>query len=412
MNRRPHAIRAVLFAASAVASLGALGAGCGGDGVKVEPTAVESGTVPAPGDGTPTEAGAPETGAPNTCGATTLLANPEDLSAKGAWAVGAKHATVGGLSVEIWYPANLTAAVGQTKLRYDIRDDLPANQATKITDEANPYQPCNDCYRDLPLDAEHGPYPLVVFIHGTAGFKTQNLDNMVHWASRGFIVMAANHPGLSIGSFVGGGGQQNLKADVEAEIAGMKASAGALASFAGHVDFARLGLAGHSAGGNGVSQMGDLPGVGVIVELSSGNVAGGASDRSALFVSGLADTVAAFSNVKRGYDDSKPRKRLVGITDVGHTGVTSLCGIQNAKGESIVEVAIATGVLSGPLAGFAGTLFDCAKNKTPQSEAIPIVNFATAGVLEEKLHCSTNVAAALDTVQAKFPRVATYAHAP
>lgn len=410
MKRRPNAFSAVLIAASACASLGSFAAGCGSDGAKAEPVAAESGTVPPPGDGGAlTDDGG---GAPNRCGTTTLLANPDDFSTKGPWAVGAKHTTVGELSVEIWYPANITSAVGRTKLRYDVRDDLPANQASKISDEVNPYQSCNDCFRDLPIDAEHGPYPLVVFIHGTAGFKTQNLDNMVHWASRGFIVMAANHPGLSIGSFVGGGGQQSLKANVEAEIAAMKASTGDLAFFAGHADFAHVGLAGHSAGGNAVSQMGDLPGVGAIIELSSGNVPGGGGDRSALFVSGLADGVVAFSNVKRGYDDSKPLKRLVGITDVGHTGVTALCGIQNAKGETIVDVAIATGVLSGPLAGFAGTLFDCAKNGTTQRETIPIVNFATAGVLEEKLHCRTNVSATLDTIGARFPKVATYAHTP
>ncbi len=90
---------------------------------------------------------------------------------------------------------------GKAPFQYDIRADLPPAEAAKITDADNPLQPCA-CVRDLPLDTAHGRYPLVVFIHGTAGFKTQNLDNLVYWASRSLLVIAADHPGLSIGSFV------------------------------------------------------------------------------------------------------------------------------------------------------------------------------------------------------------------
>jgi len=365
---------------------------------------------------TPTNPGAPDGSTDGSVSgdcAAKLLASPDDLSAKGPWAVGAKHATVGSLSVEIWYPADAAAAAGKSKLQYDIRQDLPPDQGAKISDSANPYQPCDDCFRDLPIDESHGPYPLVVFIHGTAGFKTQNLDNMVHWASRGFVVMAANHPGLSIGSFVGGaGGAQDLTGDVQAEIAAMSGAQGDLAMFAGRVDATRIGLAGHSAGGSGVAQMGDLPGVGVIVALSSGSAPASANVRSTLFVSGQADGVVAFANVQRGYDSAKEAKRLVGIEGVGHTGVTSLCGIKNAKGESLVTVAKDTGVLSGPLGAFAGTLFDCDKNTTPQAEAIPIVNFATAGALEETLHCRASAAGPLAAIKMKFPKVATYAAKP
>jgi hypothetical protein len=224
--------------------------------------------------------------------------------------------------------------------------------------------------------------------------------------------MAANHPGLNIGSFVGGaGGAQDLSGDVKAEIAAIRAAQGDLAMFAGNVDAESIGLAGHSAGGNGVAQLGDLPGVRVVVELSSGNAPTGANV-STLFVSGKADGVVSFDSVQRGYDAAKERKRLVGIEGVGHTGVTSLCGIENGKGESLVTVAKDTGVLSGPLAAFAGTLFDCAKNTTPQAEAIPIVNFATASVLEETLQCRTSAAATLAAITSKFPKVSTYTAKP
>jgi Platelet-activating factor acetylhydrolase, isoform II len=347
-----------------------------------------------------------------------LPARSADRSAKGPWPVGAKHATVGALSVEIWYPATIGSDAGKERVRYDIRADLPADQAAKISDTETPLQPC-DCVRELPIDTAHGTFPLIVFIHGTAGFKTQNLDNAQHWASRGFVVMSANHPGLSIGSFVGGGGGfggggQNLKGDVQAEIAAMGAATGDLAMFAGRVDLNRIGLSGHSAGGNGVAGMGDLPGVKVIVPLAANTATTGASVQSSMFIGGTADGVVQFSGVTDGYTKSAVRshKRLVGIKGAAHTGVTSLCEIKNPAGKSIVDVAKESGVLSGLLGTFAGSLFDCNKNTTPQVETVPMVNAASTAAFEETLQCDASAGAAIDAIQTQFPKVEIYKHEP
>ncbi len=348
------------------------------------------------------------------CGTVSLLALPADRRVKGPWPVGAKSVVVNNIVVEVWYPAALGSDTGKEKVRYDIRTDLPPMQAMKISDTDTPLQPC-DCVRDLPIDATHGPYPLVVFVHGTAGFKTQNLDNAVHWASRGFVVMAANHPGLTIGSFVGGGGgQQNLTGDIKAEIDAITLASGDLAMFKNRVDPTRIGLAGHSAGGNGVTKVTDVAGVRVVIPISADAAPTGASVESTLFVSGTADTVVAYSRVSTGYTNASTRshKRLVGIMGAAHTGVTSLCGIKNTAGKSILEVAKANGVLSGPLALFADNLFDCPKNTTPESEVVPIVNAATAAVLEETLHCDPSATVAIDKIATDFAKVEEYKHAP
>ncbi|HSO40576.1 MAG TPA: hypothetical protein VLT33_48950 [Labilithrix sp.] len=380
-------------------------------------TAACGSTSPAPA--VPTDGGtAPSDGGAgaepsSACGPSTLLPRPADRSAKGPWAVGAMRTSVSGFVVEIWYPAAAGSEAGKESVRYDIRADLPAEQAAKISDTDAPLQPC-ECVRDLPVDAEHGPFPLVVFVHGTAGFKTQNLDNVVHWASRGFVVMAANHPGLTIASFVGGGGQQDLAADVKAEVAAVADASGELSRFRDRVDVRRVGLVGHSAGGNAVAGITDLPGVKVVIPISADAAPTGASVESTLFVSGTADGVVEFSRVSAGYAKAEARshKRIVGIAGAGHTGVTSLCGIKNAAGKSIVEVARASGVLAGPLGAFADTLFDCAKNTTPQAAVVPIVNAATAAALEETLQCDGSAGAAIDRIKTDFGKVETYEHAP
>lgn len=409
MNR---SARGVLIALGALGALGPLGAACSSSSSTPAAVADTGGAIPAvdaAADAAPSEV--------EGCAGTKLLASPTDASLRGPWAVGAKRVRIGALLTEIWYPALAASSAGKSKLVYDVRDDLPSEQAAKISDADNPPQPCNDCFRDLPIDGAHGPYPLVVFVHGTAGFKTQNLDAAIHWASRGFVVMAANHPGLSIGSFVGATDgaappQADLRGDVEAEIGAMKAAAGDLAPFAGKVDLERIAVVGHSAGGGGAVQSGAVAGVKVVVALSAGAASTSPSVASTLFVTGRADAVVDYDAVQKGYDASREVKRIVGLNGCGHTGVTSLCGIQNARGENIVTVAKNTGVLTGQLAALSGFLFDCDANTTKQADALPVVAYATSAALEETLHCRADAKATLDAIQGRFPAVGSYAHAP
>src|SRR5689334_8073519 len=137
------------------------------------------------------------------CNGTPLLANPDNPSAHGPWAVGARTITIAGLTTEIWYPAQAGSEAGKDKAHYDLREHLAAADRAKIPDADNPLQPC-DCYRDLPIDDAHGPYPLVLFIHGAAGFRNQSVTFMTHWASRGFVVVASDHPGIGLSDVLSG----------------------------------------------------------------------------------------------------------------------------------------------------------------------------------------------------------------
>ncbi len=86
-----------------------------------------------------------------------------DTSLPGPWPVGARTVTIGGLTVEVWYPAELGSEAEQEKIRYDIRTGLPDAEQGKVPDADNPWQDC-ECWQDLPLDADHGPYPAVIFV--------------------------------------------------------------------------------------------------------------------------------------------------------------------------------------------------------------------------------------------------------
>ncbi len=338
-----------------------------------------------------------------SCEGVALLPRPADPAVRGPWAVGARTVDLDGLTVEVWYPAAAPPA-GTDPVVYDIREALPESEQDKIPDEDNPYQQC-DCYRDLPIDDANGPYPVVLFVHGTAGFRSQSLPHMVHWASRGFVVMAADHPGLWLADLLGlACGQpmraQDLPGDLATMLSAVRGETGGLEDFGDRLDATRIGAAGHSAGGNAVSMLGDE--AQVIIPMAAGGVTDGSAVTSRLILAALSDTVVPFASQSSGYDSASARKRLVGIANTGHLAFSELCSLQNAAGDNIVEVGVQYDVCGTQL---AGGLFQCDETFTPDPESWDIIHFASSAVLEETLHCEPNAVAPLEFIQGTYPVV-------
>jgi fermentation-respiration switch protein FrsA (DUF1100 family) len=389
--------------------------------------------LPGTPDATP---GSPDAAPPNNpdagplpsdvagCGTSTFFKVPDDPAAPGPWAVGARTATIGRTTVEIWYPAKPGSEAGKSKTSYDIRLALPPSQQPKIPDAANPVQFCN-CYRDLPIDDTHGPYPVVYFIHGTAGFRTQSLTQMTHWASRGFVVVAADHPGLWLADLLKQASfgcsnppgtpmdppalPQNLAGDEDAIINAMQNPTGALAFLAGRIDTARAAVVGHSAGANAVSGLANRAGVRVVIPLAgSSKVNDSMTLEQVLIMGGQSDTVVQYSSTKTSYNQSPDPKRLVGIKNAGHLAFADLCEIKNGSGKNMLDIATQYNVCGANLAGF---LFDCKPTYTPQAKSWEIVNFATTAVLEGVNKCSA-AQNAFSTLQSRFAEVGEYQHTP
>merc|ERR1711972_498206 len=94
------------------------------------------------------------------------------------------------------YPAVPGSEKGKDVFGYDIREHVPPKQQALLKDAANvTYQSC-DCFAELPIAA--GVFPVILYIHGTAAFRTESLHQQTHWASRGFVVVAADHPGIQL----------------------------------------------------------------------------------------------------------------------------------------------------------------------------------------------------------------------
>jgi predicted esterase len=322
------------------------------------------------------------------CDGAKLLAGPVDLAAPGPWVVGARTVTLGALTAEVWYPSPPSSDTGQARVRYDIRTALPATEAAKIPDTDNPWQDCA-CVRDLPLDTTHGPYPAIVFVHGTAGFRHQSLAITTHWASRGFIVMAVDHPGLVLRDLIGMAcGEpavaQNLDADIDAQLEALAAPTGELAFLAGHVDASRIALAGHSAGANAAASASGKPGVGVVIAMAGNRPAQAATLRGSVFLAGLDDTVVSPGQTRTAWSSSTSPRRFVSLTKGGHLAFSDLCETKNTDGQDLLAIANEHGVCGAQLAGF---LFDCAEDRLDGQRGWDISNAASTAVLAETLQC-------------------------
>jgi predicted dienelactone hydrolase len=369
------------------------------------------------------------------CGSARLLQAPDDPSKPGPWPVGVKTAklTLSGVSanVEVWYPAAPGSDAGKTPASYDPVQWLPKSGQSQIPPSADRIIDCG-CYRDLPLDTAHGPYPAVIFIHGTASFRVASMSTMTSWASRGFVVVAADHPGLFLTDFLASGncagqgtgtangaGSLNL-ADVDAEVTALTNATGDFAFLGDHVDMTRIGLSGHSQGASGAASASSRPGVpNVQIDMPladlGGTVPGGSAIRSTLFMGGASDSVVPYSSDTQAYAGSTAsKKRLVGITGGNHLDVTDLCYLTNTQGKTAIQVAdqynvCGTGSPSVALS-LLNALAQCG-NVMPPSAGPAIVNYVTTAALEETLHC-VDRDAAFSQLQTKFPQVSAYQHTP
>lgn len=322
---------------------------------------------------------------------------PEDTALRGPWPVGARTTTVAGLRAELWYPARRGSERGLVPRRYDVREHLPPADRGRIPDAENPWQSC-DCYADLPIDDTHGPFPVVLFVHGTAAFRTQSASLATHWASRGFVVLAADHPGLELGDVLAG----QFRSDAANEAAALLDALDGL-DVAPQLDRARIGVVGHSAGGGAIAGLGTRPGVRVVMPLASRGVGRKGTDVSALIMGGEADGIARYSGQVSGYESTSAPKRLVGIEGAGHLAFSDLC-IIGREGGGLLAIAQRNGVMvNGLIARLAED--GCGPTNLDAERGLVIVRDATAAALEEVLHCVPRRAAALTGLPARYAEV-------
>jgi fermentation-respiration switch protein FrsA (DUF1100 family) len=185
---------------------------------------------------------------------------------------------------------------------------------------------------NAPADFEAGPFPLIVFAHGTAGEPADFGALFGQWAAAGYVVAAPEFP--LTGEHVQGGSVDadyvNQPADVRFIIDQMLHSPPPALS--GLVDSGRIGVAGHSLGG--ITTMGLAfnsccldPRVKAVIIMSGaealpypgGSYFGSVRSPPALFIQGSNDQTVLPKTAVSSYNKAHPPKALVTIVGAGHS---------------------------------------------------------------------------------------------
>jgi dienelactone hydrolase len=329
---------------------------------------------------------------------------PDDPGARGPWAVGVRTLQVdlgaGKLMpAEVWYPAEAQSEAGHDKVVYDMIDVMPPEVRDVIGPEDKPLAFGCDCYRDLPIDGEHGPYPVAIVVHDWGGGRIEAAHIASHWASRGFIAIAADHPRLLLSDWwalVGEGcsgstiGEDLSRTrDVPAELASVRDGAGDWAFAAAHADLTRVAVAGRFLGAEFAAAMSGTAGVRLIMLWGSPLVPKIAGDLAeVVYVTGKEPSVYtdSFATVKSGFDKTSQAIKpavLVGITGATQTP-TPFCDARTPSDLDGAHLQSKYDLCKVDLTDLIGPP-DCSLGFVSQEQADAIFAFVTTAALEEAL---------------------------
>lgn len=299
-------------------------------------------------------------------------------AATGPHAAGVTTLDLGGVPLEVWYPADPSSVRGLKKDRYDLRDWLPDSARQRIQDEDAPLFETN-AYRDVPAARGKERFPLFVFSHGLGGYRMQSTFLMTHLATWGFVVAAPEHPerGLKILVESGTIGGDNGPAALERSVEVLKAEdARTGGRFEGRVDFARRVIAGHSAGGAAVLALAKKPEWTTWITYASGGFGGNDLVPKPLFImGGTNDGIADPELIRKAFASQGPGKRLLALDRVGHLGFSDICAIGRDRG-GVLQIALAHGIMVPDLLRLLGT-DGCRAQDRPAEEGWPVIDHFT-----------------------------------
>ncbi len=264
----------------------------------------------------------------------------------GPYTAGVTTVALADREVEIWYPVDAGDEDGRPRDAYFIRDWLPDFIDALLPADANPPFETN-AYRAAPASGD-GPFPLVLFAHGSASFRTQSTFLTTHLATWGFVVVAPDYLERGLGNALGQPPEQPFD-DLELSRAAVdlakaeNARTGGLLE--GKIATARMAITGHSAGGGSSFRFGGEPGVVTYIPLSAGSRSDSADfpNTPSMWLTGDIDGIVSVDGVITAFENAPPSSRLVIVQGGGHLAPTDLCRI-GADGGGIVKIGLDAGL--------------------------------------------------------------------
>lgn len=245
-------------------------------------------------------------------------------------------------AVEVWYPTLRRDVAGKRQGSYDLVNWLPSFLQAGLPDGASVTYPSGGVRR---VPVAQGRFPLVVFSHGYAGFRTQS-SFLTSWlASWGFVVAAPDHLSRNLTAALSGvGGDTTDVGDLRATISLLRKEDGRKKGrFSGHVDTSRVAALGHSAGGRAVTELAAADRR-VMTFLA---MAGASSDKiprkPGLVLGGDSDGIVELGGLQAAYQKMRAPKRMVVFEKAGHHAFSDLCEVGASDG-GLLAIAELLGV--------------------------------------------------------------------
>lgn len=290
--------------------------------------------------------------------------------------VGVRTISVGDVSAEVWYPAKPGATAGRQTDAYDVRNELPLAERTKIPDDAQTTFDAG-AFRDVPVDTSRR-FPVIVFSHGFGGFRTQSSFLTAHLASWGYVVAAPDHPSRSLSAVLTGAiGQDSGATALVATLDALSAANEIEGDpFFAALDVERAVLTGHSAGSLSVAGAGSDPRV-VGWAIFAGFASPADATKPGLVLGGTADDIAQPATVEGAFAAApQTDKRLVMLKRAGHLAFADLCEIGKDEG-GLLALAERYGVSGvSPVLVALGS-DGCGDDELPATRAWPLIRHET-----------------------------------
>jgi len=202
------------------------------------------------------------------------------------------------------------------------------------TPGAGPIDGATNAVVNAPLDGSGGPYPVLLFSHGSCGYPLQSTFLTPLIAARGYIVIAPPHPGNTINQFPNCGTPQVQVASAQERPQDMifaldqmlTANADSGSDFFGALDPSRIGMSGHSFGGYTTYFVANMDSrIKVAVPLAPAAPGNAALHVPSLLMIGTVDGVVNLPNARNAYNASDGPKYKVEIEHAGHYAFSNLC---------------------------------------------------------------------------------------
>jgi fermentation-respiration switch protein FrsA (DUF1100 family) len=207
-----------------------------------------------------------------------------------------------------------------------------------------------DAFLEVPASAE-GPFPLVLFAHGSQSYRNQSTFLTAHLASWGFVVASVDYLERGLRGFLGERPDPPMD---DAELTRMvvtlleseNQTEGSLLE--GIVATETVAITGHSAGGGTSIRFGGDPEVVTYIPLSAGISSDpdrmtDLPDKPSLWLTGKTDGIVDPARTIAAFDASSAPTRLVLIDDMGHLGPSDICTIGESGG-GVIALALEAGL--------------------------------------------------------------------